>query len=88
MEASKSEPPFALSPEKKEEFVRHLNAAHGKLLRFVISLVARRQDAEDILQRASVTMWRRFSDFTPGTDFVAWATTVAAHETRNFRRIS
>ena len=80
-------PPAApLSAERQEEFVRLLNGAHGRLLRFVVSLVTRRQDAEDILQKASVTMWRRFADFKSGTDFVAWACTVAAYEVKNFRR--
>lgn len=68
--------------------MRLLNTAHGRLLRFVISLVARRQDAEDILQRASVTMWRRFGQFETGTDFIAWATTIAAYEVKNFQRVA
>jgi len=81
-------PSSPLPSERQEEFVLLLNAAHGRLLRFVASLVARRQDAEDILQRASVTMWRRFSQFEPGTDFIAWATTIASFETKNFQRVS
>jgi RNA polymerase sigma-70 factor (ECF subfamily) len=66
-----------LSPERQEEFVQLLNGAHALLLRYVLSLLANRHDAEDVLQRASVVMWRRFATVEPGTDFVAWATTVA-----------
>lgn len=65
-----------------------LNGAHALLLRYVASLVGNRHDAEDVLQRASVVMWRRFATFEPGTDFVAWATTVAFYEVRNFQRIT
>ena len=65
-----------------------LNAAHGLLLRYVMSLVANRHDAEDVLQRASLVMWRRFGSFESGTDFVAWATTVAFYEARNFQRVT
>lgn len=83
-----SAPPAPLSAERQEEFVGLLNAAHALLLRYVMSLVANRHDAEDVLQRASVVMWRRFGTFTPGTDFVAWATTVAFYEARNFQRIT
>lgn len=79
-------PSSPLSAQKQEEFVSLLNGAHGRLLRFVNSLVARRQDAEDILQKASITMWRRFADFESGTDFIAWACTVAAYEAKNFQR--
>jgi len=74
--------------ERQEEFVRLLNGAHGLLLRYVMSLLGNRHDAEDVLQRASVVMWRRFETFESGTDFVAWATTVAFYEVRNFQRVS
>lgn len=76
-----------LTPERQEEFVRLLNGAHALLLRYVMSLVANRHDAEDVMQRASVVMWKRFGTFESGTDFIAWATTVAFYEVRNFQRV-
>lgn len=78
--------PTPLTPQQQEEFVALLNGAHALLLRYVHSLVGNRHDAEDVLQRASVVMWRRFATFEPGTDFIAWATTVAFYEVRNFQR--
>ncbi|EDY22319.1 RNA polymerase, sigma-24 subunit, ECF subfamily [Chthoniobacter flavus Ellin428] len=81
-------PPPALSPAQQELFVRELNAAHALLLRYAMSLVGNRHDGEDVLQRASVIMWRRFGEFEPGTDFVAWATTVVFYEARNFQRVA
>jgi RNA polymerase sigma-70 factor, ECF subfamily len=83
-----SDPTQPLAAERQEEFVGLLNAAHGLLLRYVMSLVANRHDAEDVLQRASLVMWRRFSTFEAGTDFIAWATTVAFYEARNFQRVT
>lgn len=77
-----------LTPERQEEFVRLLNGAHALLLRYVMSLLANRHDAEDVMQRASVVMWKRFGTFESGTDFVAWATTVAFYEVRNFQRVT
>lgn len=65
-----------------------LNGAHALLLRYIMSLVGNRHDAEDVLQRASVVMWRRFETFEAGTDFIAWATTVAFYEVRNFQRFT
>ncbi len=82
------ESPIPLPPGRQEEFVVLLNGAHALLLRYVMSLVANRHDAEDVLQRASVVMWRRFATFEPGTDFIAWATTVAFYEVRNFQRVT
>jgi RNA polymerase sigma-70 factor (ECF subfamily) len=83
-----SEPTQPLSAERQEEFVGLLNATHGLLLRYVMSLVVNRHDAEDVLQRASLVMWRRFNTFEAGTDFIAWATTVAFYEARNFQRVT
>ena len=83
-----SESTQPLSADRQEEFVCLLNAAHGLLLRYVMSLVANRHDAEDVLQRASLLMWRRFNTFEAGSDFIAWATTVAFYEVRNFQRVT
>jgi len=83
-----SDPLQPLSAERQEEFVRLLNESHPLLLRYVLSLVGNRHDAEDVLQRASLVMWRRFGTFEPGTDFIAWATTVAFYEVRNFQRVT
>ena len=85
---NQSEHPEPLSPERQEEFVVLLNGAHALLLRYVMSRVANRHDAEDVLQRSSVVMWRRFATFEAGTDFIAWATTVAFYEVRNFQRVT
>ena len=77
-----------LTPARQEEFVRLLNGTHAMLLRYVLSLVANRHDAADVLQRASVVMWKRFGTFESGTDFVAWATTIAFYEVKNFQRVT
>jgi RNA polymerase sigma-70 factor, ECF subfamily len=87
-DSSPPDPAPPLPAERQEEFVRLLNEAHGLLLRYVMSLLGNRHDAEDVLQRACVVMWRRFGTFEPGTDFVAWATTVAFYEARNFQRVT
>lgn len=72
--------------DRHEEFIGLLNGSHALLLRYVMSLVANRHDAEDVLQRASLVMWRRFDTYEAGSDFIAWATTVAFYEARNFQR--
>ena len=69
-------------------FVRLLSSSHRRLLGYLISMLGRREDAEDVLQRASVTLWRRFDTFTPGTDFLAWASTVCFYEAKNFQRMA
>jgi RNA polymerase sigma-70 factor (ECF subfamily) len=77
-----------LSAEDEATYVQLIHGAQPVLLRYVMSLVGNRDDAEDVLQRASVTMWRRFDTFDQGSDFIAWATTVAFYEVRNFQRVT
>jgi RNA polymerase sigma-70 factor (ECF subfamily) len=82
------EPACAPDDDPNGRFVQSLNAHHRKLLGYLVSLVGHRADAEDVLQRASITMWRKFSTFAPGTDFMAWASTIAFYEAKNFLRLS
>ena len=84
-----AEPPPSPPPhERHAEFVASLTAAHGLLLGYLMGILGRRQDAEDVLQRASVLMWRKFGDFAPGTDFVAWASTICFYEAKNYLRLA
>jgi len=79
----------ALAPsDRRPEFEKRLIEARSSLFRFVLSLVGNAQDAEDIIQRASITMWRRFSEFEKGTNFIAWSFVVASFEAKNFLRSS
>ena len=67
-----------------QEFARH----HERLFAYVFSLLPNRFDAEDVFQRASVTLWQKFDQYEPGTNFLSWACTVAFYEVRNFLRVS
>ncbi len=79
----------ALAPsDRRPEFEKCLIEARSSLFRFVLSLVGNAQDAEDVIQRASITMWRRFSEFEKGTNFIAWSFVVASFEAKNFLRSS
>jgi RNA polymerase sigma-70 factor (ECF subfamily) len=40
------------------------------------------QDAEEVLQETRVILWRKFDDFRPGSNFLAWARTVARYQAR------
>lgn len=60
-------------------FVRHEAAIHS----FVLTLVPDLDEAEDVVQQASLTMWRRFDQFQPGTSFRNWAFQVAKYTAMN-----
>lgn len=48
-----------------------------QIFAYIYTLVPDRHDAEDLLQETSLVIWEKFDDFTPGTDFVAWACQIA-----------
>lgn len=60
-------------------FVRHEAAIHS----FVLTLLPDLVEAEDIVQQASLTMWRKFDQFTPGTNFRNWAFQIAKYTAMN-----
>jgi RNA polymerase sigma-70 factor (ECF subfamily) len=63
--------------DHQEEFVA-LYVQHQVAIRsFVRTLLPDPADAEDVMQTASLTMWRRFQQFRPGTSFRNWAFQVA-----------
>jgi RNA polymerase sigma-70 factor (ECF subfamily) len=69
-----------------DEFIA-LYAAHESRLRgYVLTLVPRWADAEEICQRCSFVLWKKFEQFEPGTNFYAWACRVALFEVKEFRR--
>ena len=75
-----------LSAEQTREFVRLWTAHSQRVFAYVLTQVPRREDAEEILQDTSVTLWEKFDQFEPGTSFHAWACQVAFNKIRNFRR--
>jgi RNA polymerase sigma-70 factor (ECF subfamily) len=72
--------------EDPENYLKQLAQHERWLATYVYSLVAHAFDAEDILQEVKLTLWRHFSKFQPGTNFRAWARTIALHQILNFRR--
>lgn len=73
---------------RHEEFVTLLTGSHEKLLGYLMSLLGRWHDAQDVLQRASLLMWQKFGTFEQGSDFVAWASTICFYESKNFQRLA
>ena len=74
-------------PASRDEAYLRLLAEHERALSaYVFSLVASRADAADILQECKLALWRMFERFEPGSNFLAWARTVALHQILNYRR--
>jgi len=59
------------------EFLKLFLSSNRQLYGYVVTLVPNRVDAEDILQETACVMWDKFSQYEPGTSFVAWGRRIA-----------
>jgi RNA polymerase sigma-70 factor (ECF subfamily) len=63
--------------ERVQLLIQNQSALRG----FIISLIPGSPDVEDVLQDTNVILWEKIETFKPGTDFRAWAFTVAKNVT-------
>lgn len=56
------------------------------LLRYIMTLIPRRDDAEEILQRTAAILWERSPEFDQRRPFLPWALRFAYFEALNFRK--
>lgn len=71
---------------EQNDFLSLLTANQRRIYGFILSRVPHIPEAEDILQETTATMWQRFSDFTPGTDFVSWGIAIAHYKLLEHRK--
>lgn len=74
--------------DQYEQFLQLFSQDRDRIFACIHSLLPHRADAEDVFQRCSILLWRKFSDYEPDRDFLAWACGVAFYEVRNFLRTS
>ena len=79
-------PETRTDPTNPEDYLRLLAQHDRWLATYVYSLVSSSHDAEDILQEVKVVLWREFPKFESGSNFRAWARTIAMHQILNYRR--
>jgi RNA polymerase sigma-70 factor (ECF subfamily) len=82
--------PGSFQSHPSAEFVGNVTRAQRALHAFVFSLVRHAADTDDVLQETNLVLWRKYGEFQPGTDFLAWAFRVAhfqvlAHRKRKQR---
>lgn len=73
-------------PDRTSQFVA-LFAAHDRgIYKYVLTLLADPTDTQEVFQETSVTLWQKFDDYQPGSNFFAWACRVAYFEVLKFRQ--
>lgn len=68
------------------EFVSLITANQRRLYAYILTLVPNFNDADDVMQETTATMWERKEDFQPGTDFVAWGARIAYFKILDYRK--
>jgi RNA polymerase sigma-70 factor (ECF subfamily) len=63
--------------ENRKRLMALMTRHQRQIFAYIYTLVPDRHDAEDLLQETSVVICEKFDEFTPGTDFVAWACQIA-----------
>jgi RNA polymerase sigma-70 factor, ECF subfamily len=61
----------------REEFDGLYSAHEMQLFSYILALTGNVSVAEDVFQETCVVMWQKFSDFEIGTNFAAWARSIA-----------
>ncbi|MEM8944450.1 MAG: sigma-70 family RNA polymerase sigma factor [Planctomycetota bacterium] len=78
---------------QQDEFLELLAEHEAQIFSFLYALVCHHEDARDLMQEATMTMWRKFDTFRTGTNFSAWGCEIAKNcalnyfQSRNRRRI-
>lgn len=72
--------------EFTERITRLWTKAQPSVLAFLLSAVRNPAAADDLLQEVALTVVRRFDRFEPGTDFLAWAITIARFKTMDYQK--
>jgi RNA polymerase sigma-70 factor, ECF subfamily len=71
---------------RADEFIQLFTGHESRLRAYVLSLVPRWSDAEEIVQQCSVVLWKKFGQFKSGTNFFAWACQIARLEVKDYRK--
>lgn len=73
-----------LTGNQTKDFIRLVTEHQPGMFYFILSMVPNRVDAEEILQDTHLFLWEHFAEFTPGSNFRAWAFRIAYHRVLRF----
>ena len=80
------ETPNPSRAERADEFARLFGRHARQIYSYILTLIPHWADAEDVFQETSTIIWEKFEQYTPGTNFRAWACQVAYYRAMWFRQ--
>jgi RNA polymerase sigma-70 factor (ECF subfamily) len=72
------------SQDRESRFAEQLCRHHRRLFGYIYTLLRNFDDAEDVFQQTSLTLWEKFDEYQAGTNFAAWACAIAHFKSHNF----
>jgi RNA polymerase sigma-70 factor, ECF subfamily len=73
-------------PDRTSEFVSLLATHDRGVYKYILTLLADPLATQEVYQETSLTLWQKFDDFRPGSNFLAWACRVAYFEVLKSRK--
>ncbi len=70
--------------DRTEDFLILYNREQRQIYAYLCTLLLRPDDADEVFQEVCIAMWRSFDQFEPGTNFRAWARSIARHRVLAF----
>lgn len=67
-------------------FAALLRESRSRVFGYLLALVQNLSDAEDLYQQTALVLWEKFGQYQPGSEFSAWATSIAHFNAVNFMR--
>ncbi len=68
-----------------QDYVNLITKHQNALRRFIVSLAPGSPEVDDILQETNIILWEKRAQFEPGSNFLAWAMTIAKYQVLRFR---
>ena len=75
-----------MAVDNRSEFHRLFIENQRRLFGFVLTLLPRIDEAEEVFQNICVVLLGKFDAFEPGTSFIRWACQIAKFEVLSYRR--
>jgi len=77
---------MATDPNDMQEFVRLLTNHQEMIRSYIIGQMPGCPDVPDVLQEVNILLWNKMNEFKIGTNFGAWACTVAYYKVLDHRK--
>ncbi len=77
-----------MASDKHQLFFQLYTKNQSHIYSYILMLISRINEADDILQEVASSMWEHFDDYKIGTDFASWGVRIARNKVIDYIRKS